>query len=444
MNLTTTDTNSQLPVLLNLRNSGVLIVADAIDASSLIERVVSFISIERITLFVVGTHKNFDRRKYAALRIVTGEFTDDLIAERKPVILSVGNLMLKERVIDAAIQNGSLIHVAGHPGISDFSMETMLNVAPGSNGFYRRTRGQTIYHANPLNEEYHWKKITSKFIVAFALMVTGYLVISALPLPTFGEIAVSLRPYFDYQFLLFILAGFVAQMIDGVLSMGYGVTSATCLMSFGVNPVSVSAAIHTSEIFTSGISGYSHYKFGNVNKKLFRHLVVPGVFGAILGALLLVFLGEKGGRWLMPVFALYALFLGIKILVKAFQKPAGDRKVKRIGWLAGTGGFLDSFGGGGWGPIVTSTLIAKGKSPRYTIGSVSLTEFFVTLASAATFFVTIGVQHWNIVLGLLIGGAVAAPIAARLAGRLPRKTMMIAVGIMVIIWCVRMIVKSVF
>jgi len=215
-------------------------------------------------------------------------------------------------------------------------------------------------------------------------------------------------------------------------------------MSFGVNPVSVSAAIHASEIFTSGISGYSHYRFGNVNKKLFKHLVIPGIIGAILGALLLVFLGEKAGSWLMPVFALYALFLGVKILIKAFQKPAKDRKVKRIGWLAWTGGFLDSFGGGGWGPIVTSTLIAKGRSPKYTIGSVSLTEFFVTLASAATFFVTVGIQHWNIVLGLLIGGSIAAPIAARLAGRLPRKTMMIAVGIMVIIWCVRMIVKSIF
>jgi uncharacterized protein len=113
-----------------------------------------------------------------------------------------------------------------------------------------------------------------------------------------------------------------------------------------------------------------------------------------------------------------------------------------VGWLAGLGGFLDSFGGGGWGPIVTSTLISKGKSPKYTVGSVSLTEFFITLASAFTFFVTVGISHWNIVLGLLIGGAVAAPFAARLAGKLPRKTMMIAVGIMVMIWCIRMIVKS--
>jgi uncharacterized membrane protein YfcA len=225
--------------------------------------------------------------------------------------------------------------------------------------------------------------------------------------------------------------------------MGYGVISATCLMSFGISPVSSSAAIHTSEIFTTGISGYSHYKFGNVNKKLFRHMLIPGVLGAIAGVLMLVFLGEKAGKWLMPLIALYAIFLGLKILLKAFQIKKANSKAKRIGWLAAAGGFLDSFGGGGWGPIVTSTLISKGRDPKYTIGSVCLTEFFVTLASAITFFLTVGVHHWNIVLGLIIGGSIAAPFAARLAGKLPKKTMMIAVGIMVIIWCIRMFIKSI-
>ncbi|ANE53429.1 ABC transporter permease [Flavisolibacter tropicus] len=287
-----------------------------------------------------------------------------------------------------------------------------------------------------------WRRLASQLVLAFFLMVLGHIIISYLPFPSVPEIWVNSKPYFDKQFLFFVLAGFLAQMVDGMLSMGYGVTSATCLISFGVNPVAVSAAIHTSEVFASGISGYSHYKFGNVNKKLFRHLVIPGVLGAILGAVMLVFLGEKAGKWLMPIMALYALFLGFKILYKAFQPSPTNKKVKRVGWLAGAGGFLDSFGGGGWGPIVTSSLIAKGRSPKYTIGSVSLTEFFVTLASALTFFVTVGVSHWNIVLGLLLGGGIAAPFAARLAGKLPRKTMMIAVGIMVMVWCIRMFIKS--
>ena len=134
----------------------------------------------------------------------------------------------------------------------------------------------------------------------------------------------------------------------------------------------------------------------------------------------------------MPLMSAYAMFLGLKILIRAFQKQPKNKKIKRIGWLAWIGGFLDSFGGGGWGPIVTSTLISKGRSPKYTIGSVNLTEFFIT----------VGVGYWNIVLGLLIGGSIAAPFAAKLTGKLPKKTMMIAVGIMVMIWCTRMIIKS--
>jgi uncharacterized protein len=289
-----------------------------------------------------------------------------------------------------------------------------------------------------------WKsrKLARTLIILFAAMMVIHLVVSYTPLPPFSQLTDYIKEGFNRQFLFFIMAGFLAQMVDGVLSMGYGVTSATCLISFGVNPVAMSAAIHTSEIFTTGISGYSHYKFGNVNKKLFKHLVIPGVIGAILGALLLVYLGEKNSNWLMPVVALYAAFLGIKILFKVFREQTPSKKVKRLGWLAWIGGFLDSFGGGGWGPIVTSTLIAKGKCPKYTVGSVSLTEFFITLASAFTFFVSVGVSHWNIVLGLLIGGSIAAPLAARLAGKLPRKTMMIALGIMVLIWSIRMFIKS--
>lgn len=296
----------------------------------------------------------------------------------------------------------------------------------------------------PREPDQGWRRIAARLVAVFAVLVIGQLIYIYLPGNALPELWAAVRPHLGRDLLLFILTGFLAQMVDGALSMGYGVTSATCLISFNVNPVAVSAAIHTSEIFSSGMSGYSHYRFGNVNKKLFRHLVVPGVIGAILGALLLVYLGEQGGRWLMPVMSLYALFLGVKILVKAFQPQARPGKVKRIGWLAWVGGFLDSFGGGGWGPIVTSSLIAKGRTPRYTIGSVSLTEFFITLASAFTFFVTAGVGHWNVVLGLVIGSTLAAPIAARLSGRLPRKTMMIAVGVMVIIWSVRMILKTIF
>jgi uncharacterized membrane protein YfcA len=223
--------------------------------------------------------------------------------------------------------------------------------------------------------------------------------------------------------------------------MGYGVTSATILLSAGVNPAAISGSIHTAEMFASGASGYSHYKFGNVNKKLFKALLIPGVIGAILGAIFLTKLGQTHIDYLRPIMAAYTLFLGIRILTLAFRRKKQQSKFKRYGMLAGAGGFLDSFGGGGWGPIVTTTLITKGRSPKYVIGSVSLTEFFVTLASAFTFFTLLGVSHWQTIVALIIGGFIAAPFAARLTGKLPRKTSFILLGVLVIFWSLRILIK---
>ncbi|WP_207493329.1 TSUP family transporter [Aridibaculum aurantiacum] len=349
------------------------------------------------------------------------------------LLAATDNAELNEEIKHQASLFNILTHVAGAPELSDFS----LNDTHDPSSLPTTSFLQKLH-----NGELHWKNLATYFIIAFSLMVIGHIIISYLPLPPIADVWTGVKPHLTGRFFLFVLAGFLAQMVDGMLSMGYGVTSATCLISAGVNPVSVSAAIHTSEIFTTGISGFSHYRFKNVNKKLFKHLVIPGVIGAVLGAIALVYIGEKAGKYLMPIIALYAMFLGVKILMKAFQLQKKTVKVKRVGWLAWVGGFLDSFGGGGWGPIVTSTLISKGKNPRYTVGTVSLTEFFVTFSSAFTFFFTVGISHWNVVLGLLIGGSIAAPFAARLAGKLPRKTMMIAVGVMVIIWCIRMIIKS--
>jgi uncharacterized membrane protein YfcA len=159
------------------------------------------------------------------------------------------------------------------------------------------------------------------------------------------------------------------------------------------------------------------------------------VAGSISGALLLSYFGEQYANVIKPVLALYLLILGVRIISKALRQQAQERKkVKNAGWLAGAGGFLDSFGGGGWGPLVTSTLIANGRTPNYVIGTVSLVEFFVTFASALTFFSILGFTHWQIVLGLIVGGVTAAPLAARLAGRLPTRWMFIGVGTMVVVW----------
>jgi len=314
----------------------------------------------------------------------------------------------------------------------------------------------TLIHPDPLNPvkstakgspvkgEKYWRIVAGRCLFALAFMILGHALASFYPLnniynafKAFGD-TLGLEAAFGWM----LMAGFIAQLVDGALGMGYGVISTTVLLSTGLNPAAISGSIHTAEMFSSGASGFSHYKFGNINKKLFKTLLFPGVIGAIIGALLLCFLGEEYGSWLRPVLSVYTLLLGARILLNAFRKKNESRKVKNAGWLAGAGGFLDSFGGGGWGPLVTSTLIAKGKTPRYIIGTVSLTEFFVTLGSALTFFLVLGTSHIQTIFGLIIGGILAAPIAARLAGKLNTKTILIAVGTLVIISSARTLLKT--
>ena len=244
------------------------------------------------------------------------------------------------------------------------------------------------------------------------------------------------------EFLLFVLGGFIAQMIDGSLGMAYGVSASSFLLSFGISPAASSASVHTAEIFTSWVSGLTHLKFQNVNKKLFKSLLIPGMLGAIAGAYILYSL-EEYNYIIRPLVAVYTLALGLAIIRKAILQTPKRRKTKNVPALASFGGFMDSIGGGGWGPIVTTTLIARGRHPRYTVGSVNLAEFFVSLASSLTFFATIGISHIQIIVGLIIGGIIAAPIAAHLTRKLPLKRMMILVGIVVILVSIRLLIKSI-
>jgi uncharacterized membrane protein YfcA len=212
-------------------------------------------------------------------------------------------------------------------------------------------------------------------------------------------------------------------------------------MSFGVPPAAASASIHTAEIFTSGISGLSHLKFGNVNKKLFKTLLIPGVLGAVAGAYLLTSF-EQYNNIIKPIVAVYTLILGVVIIRKALAARTQKKKTRNVPALAAFGGFMDSVGGGGWGPVVASTLIAKGRSPRYTIGSVNLAEFFISFSSSLTFFATLGISYIQIIAGLVIGGALAAPLAACLTHRLPVKRMMLFVGVVIVLVSIRLIVVS--
>ncbi len=238
--------------------------------------------------------------------------------------------------------------------------------------------------------------------------------------------------HFDSTFLLFIVAGFVAQIIDGALGMAYGVSCTSFLLSLGVPAKLASASVHTSEIFTTGVSGLSHIRFKNIDKQLFFKIVITGVIGASLGAYLLSDIFD--GNLIKPYISIYLLFLGIYIFSKAFKKKnEAEPKTKYASTLAFFGGLMDAIGGGGWGPIVTSNLLSQGHSPRHTIGTVNTAEFFVTYFATAVFIFVLGVQHLDIVLGLVIGGVIAAPFGAYLASKIKAKVLLIMVSTLVIL-----------
>ena len=187
-------------------------------------------------------------------------------------------------------------------------------------------------------------------------------------------------------------------------------------------------------------------QLGNINKKLARALALPAIIGAVLGALALTYVGENYAKITKPFIAAYTIYLGIRILQNAFKKTKinQEKKHSNITALGLIGGFIDSFGGGGWGPLVTGTFIKNGHTPRYVIGSSTFAKCILTVASAVTFIFTIGISHWNIVAGLLIGGIVTAPFSAMLTSRLPTKKMFVAVGTVVIICGLITIGRAIF
>jgi uncharacterized protein len=241
--------------------------------------------------------------------------------------------------------------------------------------------------------------------------------------------------------LIFIGVGFIAQMIDGSLGMAYGISCSSLLQATGVSPVLASASVHVAEVFTTASSGFFHWKLGNFDKKLFRQLAIPGVLGAILGAYLLATLGEEGGNMIQPWISGYLLLMGIVLIQKSFR-PVKLWKFKRPAVLASFGGLMDSFGGGGWGPIVSTTLMAGGNHPAKTLGTVNATEFFVAFASSGIFIIFVGVQSIEIVAGLIIGGMLAAPLGALLANKINKRKAMIVVGLLIIMLSTRTILKA--
>ena len=250
----------------------------------------------------------------------------------------------------------------------------------------------------------------------------------------------------NYIFYWMMLVGVFAEIVAGSMGMGYGVICTTTLLFLNIPPHIVSASIHSAESFTTAAGSLSHIKLKNVSKSLVKKLAVPAVIGAIIGAVSLTYLGEYYAKITKTLIAFYTLYLGIRILSNAFKNKQNRamKKKTNLTRLGVIGGFIDSFAGGGWGPLVTGTLIKNAFTPRFAVGSSTVAKFILTLTAAITFFFTLGIQHWNIILGLLIGGIITAPFSAMLTAKLPVKKMFLVIGILVIVMSSITIYKSVF
>lgn len=223
-----------------------------------------------------------------------------------------------------------------------------------------------------------------------------------------------------------VAVGLLAQTVDGALGMAYGITSTSFLLATGSSPAVASAAVHIAEVFTTGASGIAHLRFGNVRRDLFLRLLVPGIVGSVAGAVLV---SKIDGAQLKPWISAYLLVMGLYVLGKVVRRPRqARREPQHVAALGLTGGFVDAVGGGGWGPVVTSTLVGTGQDPRTTIGSVNLAEFFLTFVTAGAFAVLVDQTPWVTVAGLVVGGLFAAPLAAWLTRRLHTRVLLVLVG----------------
>ena len=265
----------------------------------------------------------------------------------------------------------------------------------------------------------------------------GILVISAISLLTYYHGA-DKTSFNNDLFFWALLFGAVAALIDGSLGMAYGVTGTAFLLGYGISPVKAVAYIHIAEIFVSGSSGLNHWKIGNIDTKLFKKLLIPGIIGAILGALIIA---KVKIPYLSIIISIYLLFMGIFLVAKAYSKIKLQFKQNNsvVIPLAVTGGFVDGAGGGGWGPVVTTSLLGGKMEPKKVIGTVNASEFFINLASAVSLLFLVKVTDWEALAGLIIGGFLVAPYAARVTSKMSIKIILTFVGVLITVISLRKI-----
>ncbi len=489
--------NKLFPVFLKLENLNVLLVGGSTIAHEKLLAILNNSPHTRVKLVAesISDEIKLLAEKYNTIELNERKYVSTDLKNINIAISAVNNATLSEVIKKDANTAGVLLNAADKPHLCDFYLGSIvqkgdLKIAISTNGksptmakriketlnevFPEETqevlenlykirenlKGDFTYKVKTLN--YLTRELTLpkqrsnlskriKIAVLYSMaviffMIIGHLLLSYVPAQSIKEVWVAIINNVDANFLVFIAGGFLAQMIDGALGMAYGVSVTTFLLSLGlpaITPAVASASMHASEIFTTGSSSLVYMRYKNINKKLFKKLLWPGLLGAALGAASVSVVSKENIAWIKPLVAVYTLILGSLIVIRALNIQLRKKdKIRKIFPVALLGGYLDSVGGGGWGPIVTTSLVAGGRNLRYSIGSSHLAKFFVAIVSTITFFAIIGLGHWQIIFGLVIGGMLAAPISVYLSNKIPTKEGLILVGILVILISLKTIIQT--
>ncbi len=477
--------NELFPVFLKLQNFNTLLVGAGNVGLEKLEAMLANSPNAAITIVAdrVLERINSLTNQYPQLQIHQRVFQSSDLENKELVVLATDNYELHKEIHQLCKERGILLNVADTPDLCDFYLGSIvkkgnLKIAISTNGksptIAKRIKevlnenipneiDESLENINKLRDKLSGdftekvkklNEITAGLVTKddtaagnitpkkLSFIIWSIVVVFCAILfvtlyerdPEFNSFVNNVNP----EFYKFLAAGFVFAMIDGAIGMSYGVTTTTFSLSMGIPPASASTGVHISEILSNGIAGWMHYKMGNVNKKLFKLLVIAGIIGAVTGAYLLSSL-EHYSHYTKPIISIYTFCLGVLILRKAFlaqqraKKKVKTKKITKIKPLGFFGGFIDAVGGGGWGTIVLSSLIAGGRHARFSLGSVKLSRFFIALMSSLTFITMLDNLHWYVVSGLVLGSAIASPIAAKVSNKISAKSIMVAVGVIVIL-----------
>ena len=489
--------NELFPVFLKLNDLAVLVIGGGKVALEKITAILANSPKTKITIVTETVLEDLSRYivDFPNVEIIVNSFNIDHLEGQQVVISAINNIEVSAEIKLQANAKGLLYNAADKPELCDFYLgsivskgylkigistngksptmakrikETLNDVFPDETGEVLENLNQirnqlkgdfefklkklnelTKDFLNPVKEKPIWRRVKKtafySMLIIFSMLI-GHIMLSYVPFANVKDLVHDIWKNLDVNFAWYLLIGFIAQMIDGALGMAYGVTVSTLLMSLGlplITPAVASASMHASEIFTTGTSSLVYMRFKNINKKMFRALVWPGVIGAILGVILVSLLSKEFFSVIKPLVASYKMILGVIILIRTFKTPKKSKKFKQLGPIAFCGGFFDSVGGGGWGPIVTSSLLASGRSFRYAVGSAHLAKFFVAATSTFTFFLFIGLSHWQIIFGLVLGGMLAAPISIYFSTKIPIKKGLFMVGVLIIIISLKTIIQTI-